>query len=324
MFRTLYASIPYETPFSIMTALVNTTRDRKIRSVARQTVRRGPKLLHTCPCRLTRFCALTDNFYGEVHQVLTERTLYPLYFGCMSKVSTHRLESQVCDGARSRSCGATLPVQFHSENRYGIECPECSEYANLAIGRRCSLSFHCIPLQTRCPMHGCRYRLADECSSIEFKMLAFPDTARAHNSVRLSETLFDFLGSTRPHCQVDTIISLLHERGYMAENGRVKRAALSKDFEAIHSQGFEDIRLNTWITSGSMIVHMLKCITHPEICPHPVEIALLKIALSNIEYAPKQVRTISGTPVQTRGQFDRHAASPRYRPKKGKGLLISE
>ncbi|TGN99217.1 hypothetical protein [Burkholderia sp. USMB20] len=108
----------------------------------------------------------------------------------------------------------------------------------------------------------------------------------------------------------------------MAENGRVKRAALSKDFEAVHSHGFEDIRLNTWVTSGSMIVHMLKCITHPEVCPHPVEIALLKIALSEIEYTPKQMRTKPGTPVQTTGQFDRHVASPRCRPKKAKGSLI--
>ncbi|WP_157765519.1 hypothetical protein [Burkholderia multivorans] len=82
----------------------------------------------------------------------------------------------------------------------------------------------------------------------------------------------------------------------MAENGRIKRAALSKDFEAIHSQGFEDIRLNTWLASGGMIVHMLKCITHPEICPHPVEIALLKIALSKIEYVSKCQRRLKTDP----------------------------
>ncbi len=285
MFRTLYAAMPYETPFSLMTALASTTRDLKVRTVDRQLVRDGPKLLQTCPCRLSRFCALTDSFYGGPRQVLTERTLYPLYLGCMSAAMASRMEAQVCDGVKSRACGPTLPVHLHSTNRYGVECPDCSEYAESSVGRRCSLSFQCIPLQTRCPIHGCRYKLADACSWYEFNMFAPPDTCRLRNSVRLSEMMLTFLSSTSSQCQLATTISMLRERGYMSENNRVKRSALARDFAAVFSSGFEDIRLNMWFSSNRMITHVLKCVTHSELCAHPIEIALLRLALSEIEYA---------------------------------------
>lgn len=284
MFRTLYAAMPYETPLSLMTALASTTRDLRVRTVSRQVVRDGPKLLQTCPCRLSRFCALTDSFYGGPRQVLTERTLYPLYLGCMSAAMASRMEDQVCNGVKSRPCGPTLPVHLHSANRYGLECPECSEYAASTVGRRCSLSFQCIPLQTRCPIHGCRYQLADACSSYEFDMFALPEGCRSKNSTRLSEMLLTFLSSTTSQCQLATTISMLRERGYMSENGRVKRSALERDFAAIFSSGFEDMRLSMWLNSNCMITHLLKCITHAELCAHPIEISLLRLALSEIEY----------------------------------------
>lgn len=284
MFRTLYAPTPFETPFSLLVTLAMTTSDEKVRKAATRALQGGPQLLQTCPCRLSRFCDLTDYFYGTPKEVLRERTLYPLYLGCMSDSMADQMEAQVCDGILGRSCGPVLPLPLLAANRYGLDCPECSEHSKLLSGRRCSLAFHCTPLQTRCPIHGHQYRLADPCSSEEARMIISDDAGRKRNSVRLSETLYRFLNTRSSRSQMDEIEACLRRRKYMCENGRVKRTNLTHDFIARYSGGFEDIRLSAWVSNDRMIAHIIHCLANPGVAAHPVEIALLQIALMDIEY----------------------------------------
>jgi hypothetical protein len=284
MFKTLYAAAPHETPFSLMVALASTTIAMEIRCQDARAFQQGSKFLQTTPCCLSRFCALTDGVYGTPRQVLVERTLYPLYMGCMSAQLAATLEDETCNGCRGRPCGPALPGGLHSVNRYGVECPECSSDTWAQTGRRCSLAFHCIPLQARCPIHGGRYRLAHPCSRFEMSMLMPPDTARKHNTLRLGATLFDFLKTPCSRCWLDDLEPMFRARGYMTGDGRVRRNALVRDFTALYSAGFEDSRLEAWTGSGGPAAHVLLRLGHPQPSPHPIEVALLRNALDEIEF----------------------------------------
>jgi hypothetical protein len=315
MLRTLYAAAQYETPFSLTVALADTTIDPRTRYVATNAFRPGPQLLQTSPCCLSRFCALTGGVYGTPREVLMERTLYPLYM----------LEESACNGCRGRPCGPALPVRMHSANRYGIDCPECSIRNRVLTGRRCSLSFHCIPLQTRCPIHGCRYRLAHPCSALEMSMLMPGNAACVRNTLRTAATLFRFLQASTSRCWLDELELMLGQRGYIAANGWVRRDALTRDFSALYSAGFEDVRLGAWVAYDCIVVHVLRLIRQPERSPHPVEIALLRNALDDIEFAAPPVRaTHRPTPAtggrararrtkRHRSSNDIHLRAPGYR-----------
>lgn len=291
MFRTLYPAVQYETPFSLMATLALTTWEYDVRHVFTRALHGGPQLLQTSPCRLSRFCALTSDFYGTVKEVLMERTLFPLYRGCMPESLANQIEIQMSIGRRGRTSGPNLPVQIYSVNRFGLECPECSIHTKTRSGRRCSLSFHCTPLQTRCPIHGCLYLLADECSAYETKIRHIGNRGSQRNSLRLSETLHKFLEQSATRYWLDWVDQKLRERRYMSESGRIKLTKLTRDFAAVYSDGFEDVRLTFWLTSGNMISHILHCMRRPSQAPHPVEVALLNNALTEIEYSTSIART---------------------------------
>jgi len=317
MLRTLYAAARYETPFSLTVALADTTIDPRTRYVATNAFRPGPQLLQTSPCCLSRFCALTGGVYGTPREVLMERTLYPMYMGCMASPAAAMLEESVFNGCRGRPCGPALPVRMHSANRYGIDCPECSIRNRMLTGRRCSLSFHCIPLQTRCPIHGCRYRLAHPCSALEMSMLMPGDAACVRNTLRTAATLFRFLQASTSRCWLDELELMLGQRGYIAPNGWVRRDALARDFSALYSAGFEDVRLGAWVAYDCIVVHVLKLIRQPERSPHPVEIALLRNALDDIEFAAPPVKaTHKPTPAtggRARARRQRARGTRRHR-----------
>ncbi len=285
MLKVLYDAPPAETPFSLLATLATTTLAREIRDVALDSFRRVPQRFQTSPCSLAKFCSLTEDFYGKPPQVLWERTLFPLDRGCMAADIAAFVESSACAGARRRLPGPRLPVPLHSVNRYGVECPECTESIRPVCCRRCSLSFHCIPLQTRCPLHGCRYQLADPCSAEEFQSLAQLDRERKYNSIRLSVKLLQMM---EPHSARYWVVKLeqtLRAKGYVSESGRVKMAALNCDFLAYYSGGFEDNRLTFWLTRGSIPRHVMHCLPRSCTSPHPIEVALLDIALEDIEFS---------------------------------------
>ncbi|SKC83728.1 Tn7-like transposition protein D [Burkholderia sp. CF099] len=286
MLKTTYPAAVHETAFSLTVTLADTTYDPDIRTTLARSFRRAAPLLHTAACRLERFCEMSDFAYGAPYDVLTERTLYNLYRSCMSPAMSHQLAQQVCFSSRHRLCCPGLPLPTQGANRYGLACEECSRSSLHHTGRRCSLTFHCIPLLTRCPMHGCLFILVDACSSHEISMRAPYDHAKYKNSVRLGEILLGLSQSTCSQAAVDWTKTLLSERGYLPEHGRLRKNDFTKDFLGALSAGFEDERLNAWINSAGMLPQALRALRRPDRPAHPVAIALLLLALGVVEYSP--------------------------------------
>ncbi|WP_363321203.1 TnsD family Tn7-like transposition protein [Paraburkholderia caribensis] len=286
MLKTIYPAARHETAFSLTVALANTTYDSEVRTALARAFRRATPLLHTAACRLERFCEMTSYAYGNPHDVLMEQTLYPLYLSCLSSAMGKQLELQVCFSTQHRLCCPGLPLPTQGANRYGLQCEECSCVSLRDTGRRCSLTFHCIPLLTRCPIHGCLFNLVDECSSHEISMRASYSPARRRNSHRLGEILLDFSQCTCSEAAVDRTRTLMREHGYLPEYGRLRNDEFTRDFLHALSKGFEDERLNIWIKSAGMLPQALRSLRRPERPAHPVAIALLLLALDVVEYSP--------------------------------------
>lgn len=286
MLRTLYTAAALETPFSLLMALATTTTDSEVRQLRSRVLLRGAPLLHTAPCRLQLFCDLTNQCYGDAAQVLAERTLFRFYAGCLPASSAATLAAQVCDSKRSRVSCPLPPIHLQVGNRYGLECPECSRLNYQLTGRRCSLTLHCIPFLTRCPLHQCQLRLVENCSASELMFLAAASRGRQRNSLSLAEMCLELLRGTSCHSALDRTAKTLHERGYMSETHKLRTAALIRDCTAALSNGFEDVRLDMWLHSEALLVRLLRYFERPKSSPHPTAVALLQVALSRIEYSP--------------------------------------
>lgn len=282
MLMTLYEAGPSETAFSLATATADTTFSRRIRQIVTTVFRRGNPLLHTAPCRIEQFCELTNRFYGKPRQVLMERTLYPLFMSCLTKSLAQKLEWQVCSTDQPRLCCPSLPLPIQSANRYGLECKECSALSLQATGRRCSFTFHCIPLLTRCPIHDTTLTLADPCSAHEINMRASDDRSRRSNSLQLGKILYRMYQSAQAQSAVEDVRILIRERGYVPEHGRLRAKDFSSDFLAFFSEGFEDERITVWIREVGMLPPALRSLLYDDRPAHPVAIALLKMALGVI------------------------------------------
>jgi len=284
--KTTYPAALHETAFSLTVTLANTTYDSDVRTVLARSFRRATPLLHTAACRLQRFCEMTDHVYGPPHEVLTERTLYNLYLSCLSPAMSHLLEQQVCFSNEHRLCCPSLPLPTQGANRYGLACEECNRLSLHNTGRRCSLTFHCIPLLTRCPIHGCLLTIADPCSSHEISMRATYTQGRCKNSLRLGEILLGLSQCASSGAAIDRTRELLRERRYLPEHGRLRNNEFTRDFSRALSEGFEDERLNAWINSAGMLPQALRALRRPERPAHPIAIALLLLALDVVEYSP--------------------------------------
>lgn len=285
MLRTLYVAAPFETPFSLLIALAATTTDPKVRQLRTRLLLGGAPLLQTAPCRLELFCNITNECYGDPARVLAERTLFPFYAGCLNPASAAKLATQVCRGKESQLCCPAPPVHLRAGNRYGMNCPECSKRNLELTGRRCSLTLHCLPFLTRCPVHQCQLEVVANCGMTELMFLTTPDRGRRRNSLGLGEMCSRFLQDTVGQHALVAATKTLQERGYVSENGKLRMAHLIRDCAAALSAGFEDTRLDIWLSSGNLLPRLLHDLGSPKNLPHPTAVALLQIALSRIEYS---------------------------------------
>lgn len=285
MLRTLYAAAPFETPFSLLIALAATTTDQKVRQLRNRVLPGGAPLLQTAPCRLELFCHITNECYGDSVRVLTERTLFPFYAGCLTPTSAAKLATQVCRGKESLLCCPAPPVHLRAGNRYWLSCPECSKNNLDLTGRRCSLTLHCLPFLTRCPVHQCQLEVVANCGTHELTFLAAPDRGRRRNSLSLAKICWRSLQDTADQHALVAAAKTLQERGYVSENGKLRIARLVRDCAAALSAGFEDTRLDIWLSSGNLLPHLLHDLGSAKNQPHPTAVALLQIALSRIEYS---------------------------------------
>lgn len=294
MLKTLYNAVRYETPFSLFVALTRSTQDKDIRLLSYRVFSQGTHLLDTLPFRLARFCTLTEGFYGSPMELLLNRTTYPLYLGCMTTEDAEHLARAVTDdGGPCRPRGTIPPTQLGNTNRYGLECKECTKVSRRETGRRCSLVFHCIPFQTRCPLHDCVYTLANACSAYEFKMITAANGSRHLNSTKLSRTLFRLLDAKTSESSICKIQWLLLKHGYIGEDGTMRSAELSRDFKAFWSDGFEDARMDCLVRMGNTVVNFLRRMQNNKTACHFLQVALLETALCEIERsrAPTALRT---------------------------------
>lgn len=297
MLRTLYAAAPHETAFSLLEALATTTCDHVIQITAEHAYYVDAPLLQTAPCRLTRFCALTEGAYGRPEQVLMQRTLYPFYMSCLPTSLTVTVAAQICGTGRNHVPCPAVPTPLRVGNRYGLSCPECNRLSREETGRYCSLTFHCLPFLARCPVHGCALYLADRCSAREFGMCAPRSDGCLHNSQHLSESCTRLLGSTESHCALDEVQSLLLERRYLTDDGALMSTELVCDINAVLSDGFEDSRLNFWLFQIELIRRVVRHLQRPEYAHHPTAIAVLLTALAQIEYSRRPQRPKCDMPV---------------------------
>lgn len=297
MLRTLYAAAPHETAFSLLEALATTTCDHVIQITAEHAYYVDAPLLQTAPCRLTRFCALTEGAYGRPEQVLMQRTLYPFYMSCLPTSLAATVATQICGTGRNHVPCPAVPTPLRVGNRYGLSCPECNRLSRAETGRYCSLTFHCLPFLARCHVHGCSLYLADRCSARELGMYASRSAGCLRNSQHLSEICTQLLGSTESHCALDAIQSLLLERRYLTDDGALREAELVRDINAVLSDGFEDSRLNFWLFQLQLIRRVVRHLKQPQYVHHPTAIAVLLTALAHIEYSRRPCRSQPVRPV---------------------------
>lgn len=283
MLRTIYAAAPYETAFSLLEALATTTCDQVIQVAAEHAYYLHSPLLQTAPCRLRRFCALTEGAYGEPEQVLVRRTAYPFYMSSLPAPLASTLAAQVCGTGRNHIACPAVPAPLRVENRFGLSCHECDCRSRAEMGRYCSLVFHCLPFLSRCPLHGCPLYLADRCSAHEFGMCTAGNQARQRNSLHLSNVCMRLLASKDCHCALDEIKARLLERQYLTDDGALMATELTHDINGALSDGFEDDRLNIWLFQIELVRQVVRHLQQPKHAHHPTEIAVVLTALEQIE-----------------------------------------
>jgi hypothetical protein len=296
MLTTMYEAAPSETAFSLAVAESEATFSPDLRRMVAIAFQANNPLLHTAPCRLQRFCEITHQAYGAPHDVLTERTLYPLYMSCLCAPLAEKLAYQACFSKHHRMFCRIVPLPIKGANRYGLECKDCSSVSMHENGRRCSFTFHCIPLSTRCPIHGTSLTLADPCSAHEIKLRASDTNSRRRNSLKLCKILYRMSQSVESLSAVNEVRVLMRSRGYIPENGPLRAQQFISDVFAFCSGGFEDERINVCIRSADMLAAALRGVLYHNYPAHPVAIALLRMALDVIACQGSPVR--KKTPLQ--------------------------
>ncbi|CAE6851333.1 hypothetical protein R75777_07559 [Paraburkholderia nemoris] len=220
-------------------------------------------------------------------QVLMERTLFPFYLGCLDGSAASRLAMQVCENQNSPICYPRLAFELQTSNRFGMECVECKAATIAQTGRRCSLTYHCLPFLTRCPLHGCLFRVTDPCSSRELKMRTSGNRARRRNNACVGTAAAQLLSCTSSHSALDWLQFMLYERRYQTDEGKIRLAPLEQDVRSIFSEGFEDERLNLWLFRKGLVGNAIRYFAAPKYASHPSAVGVLLAALPQIEYSSK-------------------------------------
>ncbi|WP_277183062.1 hypothetical protein, partial [Caballeronia sp. BR00000012568055] len=135
-------------------------------------------------------------------------------------------------------------------------------------------------------------------------MRASDDHSRRSNSLRLGKILYRMYQSAQAQSAVEELRSLIRERGYVPEHGRLRAKDFSCDFLAFLSEGFEDERITVWIREVGMLPPALRSLLYDDRPAHPVAVALLRMALDVIACkrpivrlrAPVQVAARSSPP----------------------------
>lgn len=287
MLKTFFNAANNETVFSLATCLAASTLDPNARYLTSPSHLASPPVLETIPCRLNKFCEVTKNHYGPASQVLRERTLFSLFCSCMPCDACNELEMSVCMSRTGCTRCPLAPRAARGTNRFGLFCPECERNSYDQTGRHCSLTIHCIPLLTRCPLHDCNLYLRDVISAAEIRHWRRTGSVRKENSRLLGEICLKALDSNQPGSATNSVRDELTRRGYFSTDGRLGAIKLGRDVSAALSGGFEDSRAEIWVHHFLSAPGSLCVLQRRHVVAHPTAIAILSTAIRKFDGGAK-------------------------------------
>jgi len=271
--------------------VAQTTASAEAKEISHVGNRRGVLLYSTLPCRAQRFCAITENAYGDAMTLLARHTLLAYGTCGMSRQMAEAATRNIAFGAASRTMFPRLLPGVESGNRFGIRCPECALELPGGRSRRASLCAHCIPYVTRCPWHGCRLVCEHECSTLEMLMSKTGDSARASNSLRYAQLTCATSEVTPPEPIWAKTFGLLREKGYVTDSGRFRSEHLHTDIRKLFSAGFEDERLSYLVNNTSALDLCMRATRRIDrAAPAPVLVLLYQAACDVDELARPPAR----------------------------------
>jgi hypothetical protein len=291
-YRTFFPAVEGETATSILAMVARTTDSREAKRVDAGSRRRAAPLANSLPCRVSRFCAITEGTYGTPRHVLTAHSLFPWEAVGMSPNCMQVLERALTHG-KSRTPCPRLDVSSQCSNRTALICPECAGEDEVRYGRKANHCPHCIDYVTRCFKHETLLRSAGESSTFEALFIrAGSDRARqnALRYARVAVCLFDEC-LHRPTWSV--IASLMNEKRFVSSSGHWRMADLRHKFQLFFNAGFEDPRLTHIVEDGNYVEAAIRSLRR-ERPAHPAVVALLYIFATDA--AALSVRDISPKP----------------------------
>jgi hypothetical protein len=297
---TLFPSVPRETVTSIAAMVAQTTASKDAKEISHVGNRRGLLLYSTLPCRAQRFCAFTENAYGDAMELLAKHTLLAYSTCGMSREMADAATRNIAFGAASRTMFPRLLPGVESGNRYGLRCPECTLELPGGKSRRASLCAHCIPYVTRCPWHGCRLVCENECSTLEMLMSKTGDMARASNSLRYAQ--LSCAASEVMPCEPiwPKTIGMLREKGYVTGSGRLRTDQLHTDIRKLFSAGFEDERLSYLVNdTGALDLCIRAARRTDRAAPAPILVLMYQATCDFDEISRRPARRPVGTAILT-------------------------
>lgn len=289
----LFPSVPRETVTSIAAMVAQTTASKEAKEISNVGNRRGLLLYSTLPCRAQRFCAITENAYGDAMELLARHTLLAYGTCGMTRQMAEAATRNIASGAASRTMFPRLLPGVESSNRYGLRCPECKLELLGARSRRVSLCAHCIPYVTRCPWHDCSLVCEHECSTLEMLMSKGGDKARASNSLRYAQ-LSCAASEVMPSEPIwPKTFGMLREKGYVTSSGRLRTEQLHTDIRKLFSAGFEDERLSYLVSDTGALDRCIQAARRTDrAAPAPILILIYQATCDVDEVARRPARRV--------------------------------
>lgn len=286
---TFFAAAEGESACSILKMVAQTTDSRDAKAAYALFYQHSTPIANSLPCRASRFCAITDNYYGPPAVVLVANSLAEWHAIGMTALSREALMRALTDG-RVRTPCPSFDALCQCGNRTELECPECARLDQQFLGRSANHTSHCIDYVTRCIHHDALLMCGGAGSRLE-ALLIHPVSEAAHqNSVRYARWATDLATrSFNRQTAWSEIARLLTARRYLNESGRWSLASLRSDFQRFFSSGFEDPRLTHITEEGDYVESAIRNAARGRPI-HPTMVVLLAMFATEADTLPLRAR----------------------------------
>ncbi|WP_321815132.1 MULTISPECIES: TnsD family Tn7-like transposition protein [unclassified Paraburkholderia] len=284
--RTYFPPALDETAVSILAMVVRTTGSDEARRLHCAYQQRANPLANSLPCRAQRFCACTENAYGNVPQVLCRHSLMYWYALGMTPTDADELALSLADGNRRTPC-PRFDALLSCGDRTALLCPECAAQDWRKYGRAANHCLHCVDYVTRCPYHEALLQSDGDGSRFEAQFIR-PESAEARaNSMRYARLAANLANMCPREPALPAIIGLLTLKNFISESGRVHSSALAREFKSYFNAGFEDPRL-THIAAHECFVEFAMDAIRQSRPVHPTLVTLLLMLAREVPPLPSQ------------------------------------